>query len=163
MRRLAFSCLLAAGWLLGPVGTGQAATEGSPTPAPGASASPSAGKPHEASEAVKKELTGIVDAQLAAFRANNYNKAFSFASTDLQSLFSPDEFEAMVKKTYPVIAHSASAEYGTTFDTGTEAVVNVRVQDADKKSVEYQYLFKKEEGGWKIGGVTEVKTAGLSA
>lgn len=157
MRRFAFSCLLAAGWLLGPVGTGQAATEAVPTPAP------SAGKPHDAAEAVKKELTGIVEAQLAAFRANQYPKAFAFASTDLQSIFSPDEFEQMVKKTYPVIAHSASAEYGSVFDTGTEAVVNVRVQDADKKSVQYQYLFKKEDGGWKIGGVTEVKTAGLSA
>ena len=69
----------------------------------------------------------------------------------------------MVKKAYPVVAHSASAEYGAAFDTGTEAVVNVRVLDAEMKSVEYQYLFKKEDDGWMIGGVTEVKSEGLSA
>ena len=48
------------------------------------------------------------------------------------------------------------------FDTGEEAVVNVRVSNAETRSVEYQYLLKKEDGAWKIGGVAEVKPEGLS-
>ena len=111
---------------------------------------------------MKKELTTVIEAQLAAFRANDYNKAFSFASSELQSLFAPDEFERMVKASYPVVAQSVAADYGIAFDTGDEAVVSVRVENAAKKSVEYHYLFKKEAGAWKISGVTEIKSEGLS-
>lgn len=134
-------------------------SQAAPEPAPTASPTPAA---HPASEAVKKELTEVIDGQLAAFRANDYTKAFSFASSGIQGMFAPDEFEKMVKTAYPVIAHSVSNSYGVMFDAGEEAVVNVRVQNAGKQSVEYQYLLKKEAGTWKINGVSEVKAEGLS-
>ena len=126
-----------------------------PTPTPPTSA-------HPASEPVKKLLTAVIEGQLAAFRANDYAKAFTFASTDIQGMFAPEDFEKMVKTAYPVIAHSVSTEYGIMFDTGEQAVVNVRIKDGDKKDVEYQYLLKKEAGDWKINGVSEVKAEGLS-
>ena len=111
---------------------------------------------------MKKLLIATIDGQLAAFRANDYPKAFTYASTSIQGMFAPEDFEKMVKAAYPVIAHSVSSEYGVMFETDDEAVVNVRVQDADKRSVEYQYLLKQESGAWKINGVSEVKAEGLS-
>ena len=48
------------------------------------------------------------------------------------------------------------------FDVGDEAVINVRVENAEKKSILYQYMLHKEDGKWKISGVSEVKSAGLS-
>ena len=147
------------------VASGHGASDATPTPTPAAVATPTpmpATGAHAPAESVKKELTTVIDGQLAAFRANDYAKAFSYASATIQSMFAPEDFEKMVKVAYPVIAHSVSSEYGVMFDTGEEAVVNVRVQDADKKSVEYQYLLKKESGTWKINGVSEVKAEGLS-
>jgi hypothetical protein len=118
--------------------------------------------PHASSDAVKKELTDVIDAQLSAFRAGDYTKAYGFAASSIRDMFAPADFAIMVKTGYPVIAHSAKAEYGMAFDTGEEAVVNVQIQDAAGKSGEFQYLLKKEDGSWKIGGVSEVKPSGLT-
>ncbi len=112
---------------------------------------------HPTTAAVKQELTVVIDAQLAAFRANDYPKAYSFAATAIQGMFSRDRFEDMVKTAYPVIAHSAKAEYGLAFDTGEEAVINVTVENAEGQRVPYQYLLKKEDGAWKINGVAELR------
>lgn len=111
---------------------------------------------------VKQELTTIIDAQLAAFRANDYAKAYTFAAGEIKEAFAPDRFEAMVRTSYPLIAHAAKAEYGLAFDTGEEAVINVTVESAEGKRTQYQYLLKKEDGAWKISGVGELKSEGLS-
>ena len=165
MRRFALGLVLAAVVLTCLAVRGYGASDATPTPTPAAVATPTptpGNGAHAPTEPVKTLLTATIDGQLAAFRANDYPKAFSYASATIQSMFAPEDFEKMVKVAYPVIAHSVSSEYGVMFDTGEEAVVNVRVQDADKKSVEYQYLLKKESGTWKINGVSEVKAEGLS-
>ena len=155
MRCPVFLPMLVAVLLLGAMFNTQAA----PDPTPAASPNPRA---HPPTEAVKKELTTVIDDQLAAFRANDYAKAFTFASSGIQGMFAPEDFEKMVRTVYPVIANSVSNTYGVMFDAGEEAVVNVRVQNASKQSIEYQYLLKKEAGAWKINGVSEVKAEGLS-
>ncbi len=129
-----------------------------PTESPAASPS----SPHHSSDALKKELSAVIEGQLTAFRANDYPKAYTFAAAEIKNLFPVEDFEKMVRTNYAVIAKSTGTEYGVAFDTGEEAVVNVRIQNAEKKSVEYQYLLKKEDAGWKISGVSEVKAEGLS-
>ena len=140
------------------------AADPSPTPSPAVTpgdAAPAA-SPRPSSDAVKKELTDTIDAQLAAFRANDYSKAYTFAATEIKGMFGAPEFEKMVRSAYPVIAHSTAADYGIAFDTGEEAVINVRISNAEIKGTEYQYLLKKEDGHWKISGVAEIKPQGLS-
>jgi hypothetical protein len=117
--------------------------------------------PHPSSAAVKKELTDTIDAQLTAFRADDYAKAYGFAASSIRDMFPPADFASMVKTGYPVIAHSAKADYGMAFDTGEEAVVNVRIEDGAKKSGEFQYVLKKEGGTWKIAGVSELKPSDM--
>ena len=129
--------------------------------APGAAPEPG-GTFHHSSDAVKKELSAVIEGQLTAFRADDYPKAYTFAAAEIRTIFPVEDFEKMVRAQYAVIAKSTATEYGVAFDTGEEAVVNVRIENAEKKSVEYQYLLKKEEGGWKISGVSEVKATGLS-
>ena len=36
------------------------------------------------------------------------------------------------------------------------------VESADGKRTQYQYLLKKEDGAWKINGVSELKPEGMS-
>lgn len=115
---------------------------------------------HPSSTTVKHDLTTVIDAQLAAFRAEDYPKAYTFAAAEIKGVLGVAEFEVMVKRGYPVIARSATAEYGLAFDTGDQAVVNVRVVDENGKGVEYQYVLKKEGGRWRIGGVVEMASVG---
>ena len=134
-----------------------------PAPAPTAAPEPSRPKPHPCTADVKSELTNVIDAQLAAFRADDYAKAYTFAAVEIKDMFTPADFEGMVRKSYPVIARSTSVDYGMAFDTGEEAVIYVRVQNTDAKADgQFQYMLKKENGAWKIGGVVEVKPEGLS-
>lgn len=130
--------------------------------APAAPADAPKTAPHASTDAVKKELSDVIDAQLAAFRAGDYAKAYTFAASSIRDMFPPENFAAMVQTGYPVIAHSVRADYGLSFDTGEDAVIHVQIEDGKKTSREFQYLLKKEDGGWKIGGVSEVKSTDLS-
>jgi len=119
------------------------------------------GDAHLCTEVVKKELTSVIEGQLAAFRAGDFARAYTFAASEIRGMFPVGVFETMVKNGYPLIAHSTTAHFGLAFDTGNEAVVTVRVIAADDTSIEYQYMLKKESSGWKIAGVFEVKAEGL--
>ena len=115
-------------------------------------------EPTPSTEAMKKELAKVIEGQLAAFRAEDYPRAYTFAAAGIKEMVNPSEFEQMVKTAYPAIAHSASAEYGLTLDSGEEAVVNVRVVGAaDGQVVDYLYTLGKEDGSWKITGVSELR------
>lgn len=123
--------------------------------APPAASDPA--QPHRSTDEVKKALSAVIEGQLAAFRAEDYARAYSFAAAEIQGMFSKEQFEQMVKTGYPVIAKSTGAEFGIAIDSGDEAVVSVKVTNGDKKSVIYQYHLIKQKGAWRIGGVTEVK------
>jgi ABC-type transporter MlaC component len=116
--------------------------------------------PHRSSDEVKKALSAVIEAQLAAFRAEDYAKAYTFAAAEIQGMFDKDQFERMVKTGYPVIAHSTAAEFGLAIDSGDEAVVSVKVSNGEKKSVTYQYHLIKQKGAWRISGVSEVPAGG---
>ena len=130
------------------------------TMVPAARAEPSSS--HVSSETVKQELTAVIDAQLAAFRAGDYPKAYTFAAGGIKEMFPVETFEKMVRTAYPLIAGSAKAEYGLAFDTGEDAVVNVTVEDPRGQRAQYQYTLSKEQGVWKITGVVEQKPEGTS-
>jgi hypothetical protein len=116
---------------------------------------------HPSSSMVKTELTEVIEAQLAAFRSGDYPKAYAFAAAEIKEMFALNDFEEMVKTGYPVIAHAKKAVYGLALDGGDEAVITVRVQNANGESAAYQYHLKKQNGHWKIGGVTAVENEGL--
>jgi hypothetical protein len=105
--------------------------------------------------AIRKELVQVVEAQLTAFRVGNTAKAYSYASTEIQKNFSLSNFEAMVKATYPAIAHSVSAKFGPVLDDGSQAVVHVAVIGTNKRRVIYGYLLVRQKGKWRISGVFE--------
>lgn len=113
----------------------------------------SAFKPSE--ESLTKELVKIIEAQLAAFRTNDYTKAYTFAAAAIKQQFSPEAFERMIKTQYPNIAESRTAIFGPVFDNGDEAFVNVGIAGGSSKTINYGYLMKRESSGWRINGVIE--------
>lgn len=109
---------------------------------------------------VKAEITAVIEAQLAAFRAGDFDKAYTFAASPIREMFPLSEFQQMVKTGYPIIATSAKAEFGICLDNGTEASVFVHVESKDGTSKDYQYGLVREPGGWRITGVTEPEARG---
>lgn len=112
----------------------------------------------------KSELVRVVDAQLSAFRKNDYLKAYTYAAAGIRSQFSLRTFERMVKMGYPAIAQSRSAAFGATLDNGVQALVNVGITDGSGKVFYYyRYHLLREKSGWKIGGVEPIRLKSILA
>lgn len=101
---------------------------------------------------VRKEVVAVIDAQLAAFRAGDPAKAWSYASVELQASRPLSVFTKMVRENYAEIWANARAEYGLVRDDGMRATVSVRVY-AKKENAEYDFTLVKERAGWRIAAV----------
>lgn len=109
---------------------------------------------------VKAEIVAVIEGQLAAFRTDDFPKAYTFASQPIREMFPLAEFQKMVIAGYPVIMTSVKADFGICLDNGYEASVFVRIEGKDGKVKEYQYALTREPIGWRITGVTEPEARG---
>lgn len=107
---------------------------------------------HISKPAVRDEITAAIEAQLAAFRANDVAKAFDFAAAGLRTQTTVTSFARMVRQNYPEIWQSTRAEFGLVRDDGTKARLIVHVF-AKTGEASYDYVLFKEKAGWRIGGV----------
>ena len=58
-------------------------------------------------------ITDVIDAQMAAFLRDDFNRAFTFASPNIRGLFgSPERFGVMVRQGYPMVWRPAEVSYG---------------------------------------------------
>ena len=104
-------------------------------------AGPAAAQPRPDTEARE-----VIMRQLAAFRAEDYRTAYSFASEEIQSLFDLSAFERMVKGGYPQIARSTDA-WVTEADLAPSGrlYVRLRIRRADGVFIEAVYEMVWEE------------------
>lgn len=96
----------------------------------------------------------VVLQQLEAFRRDDYDAAFRFASAEIHELFDRARFEAMVRGGYPEIARSHSAVIdGSERGPGGRLYLFVRVRGVNGRGVEAVYEMVREDGNWRINGV----------
>jgi Domain of unknown function (DUF4864) len=96
----------------------------------------------------------IVMQQLDAFRRDDFDTAFGFASAEIHELFDRPRFEAMVRTGYPEIARSVSAVIdGSEHGPGGRLYLLVRVRGANGRRVRAVYEMLLEDGQWRINGV----------
>ncbi len=102
--------------------------------------------------------------QLDAFRRNDYDTAFTFASGLIHQLFDRASFERMVKSGYPEIADSVRATV-IAAQTGPEGhlYLIVKVRGANGQHIEAMYDMVREDGVWKINGVVAKPDPGEEA
>ena len=96
----------------------------------------------------------IVMQQLEAFRHDDFETAFTFASRTIHDMFDTARFEAMVRGGYPEIARSVSASIdGSKRGDAGELYLFVRVRGVNGRAVEAVYEMVNESGRWRINGV----------
>ncbi len=106
------------------------------------------------SDADVKDAGSIVLQQLEAFRRDDFETAFGFASAEIHQLFDRARFEQMVRAGYPEIARSASAVIdGVERADGRRLYLFVRVRGTNGRVVEAVYEMVLENGRWRINGV----------
>ena len=92
--------------------------------------------------------------QLDAFRKNDYDLAYSFASTEIHSLFDRQDFERMVKTGYPEIADSMrSRVVEQRLAPSGHVFLLLKIRGTNGQPVEALYEMVWESGAWKINSV----------
>jgi ABC-type transporter MlaC component len=92
--------------------------------------------------------------QLEAFRRDDFDTAYTFASEEIRQLFDRQAFERMVRGGYPEIARSTSAAViGSRRAPDGTVYLRLRVVGANGNSIEAVYEMVQEAGTWKINGV----------
>lgn len=115
-------------------------------------------------QAQQAEIEGIISDQIEAFKADDFEQAFTFATPSLQRLFkTPLNFERMVIKGYPMVWRPAEVQYleMRSFD----GAFWQKVQIMDAKGFTHLLLYRMEEtqAGWRIGGVQLLAAPGGTA
>ena len=104
----------------------------------------------------------IVVQQLEAFRRDDYDTAYTFASETIQGMFDRQAFERMVKGGYPEIARSTSARVAESrVGPDGHVYLRVKVQGANGNSIEAVYDMIWEGGRFRINGVVSKPDPGL--
>ena len=100
--------------------------------------------------------------QLEAFRRDDFDTAYSFASEEIQQRFDRARFEEMVRVGYPEIARSVFAVVaeGERAANGNVYLV-LKIRGANGVSIEAVYEMVSEVGGWKINGVVTKPDPGV--
>jgi Domain of unknown function (DUF4864) len=112
-----------------------------------------------------KAIRQVIEAQLAAFRANNAERAFSYASPSIRGMFgNADAFIAMVRGGYPVVYRPVTVSFmlpqiqpGT---TGNDVVQRVRMTDGAGTAWLAIYSMQRQpDRSWRINGCVATRDA----
>lgn len=103
-----------------------------------------------------RDLFAVVNQQLIAFRASDFQGAYHYAAAGVQKKFTLSEFEKMVRRNYPEMARAERVEFGFVEARAGGAVVQALFFDADGSARSFVYSLVSEDGRWRIAGVEEI-------
>ena len=104
------------------------------------------------------DLFAVVQEQLSAFRAANYQSAYRQAASGVQQKFTLPQFEKMVRRRYPEMTQAGRVEFGLVDVQGTTATVQVFFFAADRSVRSFLYSLTREDEAWRIDGVEELES-----
>jgi len=120
---------------------------------------PSSGRRRTGTDA--KGAAEPVVKQLEAFRRDDFDTAFTFASGMIRAQFDRAAFETMVRRGYPEIARSTfAAVTRTELDSPGLAYVTVKIRGANGQAVEALYEMIWRTDGASNGVATRPDAAG---
>ncbi|MFN3614693.1 MAG: DUF4864 domain-containing protein [Rubrimonas sp.] len=109
-------------------------------------------------------IRNVIAQQLDAFRADDWRRAYGYASPEIQRMFrNPGSFGRMVRGGYPMVWRPAEVETGPLIDGPDGPVQIMYFRDADGAHYVAAYEMKQVGGEWRIGGVKIRRTPQASA
>lgn len=109
-------------------------------------------------------IESVIDNQIDAFLADDFARAFTFASPVIRDLFrTPENFGVMVRKGYPMVWRPADVRYLELREIGGSLWQTVQVTDADGNVHLLDYQMIPGEDGWKINAVQLLQAPGVNA
>lgn len=100
------------------------------------------------------QIEETISRQIEAFQADDFARAFGFASPGIQGLFgSPERFGAMVRQGYPMVWRPSEVRYLDLRDVAGSLWQRVQITDSAGRIHLLDYQMVETGGTWKINAV----------
>ena len=109
-------------------------------------------------------IEGTIRAQIDAFLADDFPRAFTFASPMIQGFFgTPENFGAMVRQGYPMVYHPSAVRMLEQRDVSGQTWQRIMVTDQAGATHMLDYQMIQTDKGWQINGVQLLPSVGVGA
>ena len=99
-------------------------------------------------------IQGTIQSQIEAFQADDFVRAFTFASPTIKQMFgTPENFGAMVKQGYPMVYRPAEVQMMELREVAGNLWQRVRVTDQAGAGWYLDYMMVETAEGWQINAV----------
>lgn len=104
--------------------------------------------------AQEEPIRNTIQSQINAFLADDFARAFTFASPNIKGIFgTPENFGAMVKQGYPMVYRPSSVEMQDLREIAGNLWQRVRVVDQAGAAWYLDYMMIETAEGWQINAV----------
>ena len=109
-------------------------------------------------------IQSTINAQIEAFRASDFDLAFTYASPNIKQMFgTPSNFGAMVTTGYPMVINPAEVEMQELRTVGGALWQRVRITDQGGQGYLLDYQMIEGPEGWLINAVQLQKAPDVGA
>ncbi len=106
-------------------------------------------------------IRSTIESQMAAFRRDDGEAAFAFATPGIQAMFgTPESFLEMVRRGYAPVYRPRSVEFADIVGDPEHPVQLVHVVGPDGEAVIAAYEMARESTGWRINGCVLLRPPG---
>lgn len=117
-----------------------------------------------AGAAQQADIEATINNQFEAFKSDDFDAAFQFASPSLQSLFqSAENFKRMVTTGYPMVLSPAEVTYLDLQEIAGSLWQKVQITDGKGFTHLLVYQMLETEAGWRIASVRMLDAPSVSA
>jgi hypothetical protein len=109
-------------------------------------------------------IENTISSQIEAFRSDDFDMAFTFASPNIQGMFgTPERFGAMVRNGYPMVWRPGEFRFLELREIAGNLWQKVFIRDAAGTIHILDYQMIEGDGGWRINGVQVLRASGVGA
>jgi len=99
-------------------------------------------------------IQGTIQSQIEAFQADDFARAFTFASPTIKQMFgTPENFGAMVRNGYPMVYRPAEVQMMDLREVAGSLWQRVRITDQAGAGWYLDYMMVETPDGWQINAV----------
>lgn len=105
------------------------------------------------------QIKMVIESQIEAFKADDFDTAFRYASPSIQSIFqNADNFGLMVRRGYPMVWRPADVQFLDLLEIEGDMWQQVLIRDQSGEQYVVLYRMQWVRDGWRINGVQVGKT-----
>lgn len=99
-------------------------------------------------------ITKVISDQIAAFQADDFEAAFTYASPNIKRIFgTPERFGQMVRDGYPMVHRPSAVTMLEQTTRGGQVIQRVMMRDATGRLHFVAYSMVDTPEGWQVNGV----------